>query len=166
MTPLLGPFFQYHGWATLRILDACTSLSDAHLDTALPGTFGSVRATLVHIVAAEEGYVRLFTGQHLTPPLQEDAPFPGFDELRQRAERCGESLLAIVEHFDPERRFHLSDEGQFYDVPTILVLIQAINHAAEHHAQIATILSQQGIVLPELNSWTFYHEVIKPQRAE
>lgn len=68
-----------------------------------------------------------------------------------------------MEDFSPEQRFHLSDAGQFYDVPATLVLIQAINHAAEHHAQIATILSQQGIVLPELNGWAFYHEVIKPQ---
>lgn len=165
MTPLLRPFFQYHGWATLRILDACTPLSDAHLDTSVPGTFGSVRATLVHIIAAEEGYVRLFSGQHLTPPLREDAPFPGFPELRQRAQRCGESLLTIVAHFNPDQRFHLSDEGQVYEVPAILVLIQAINHAAEHHAQIATILSQHRIVLPELNSWAFFHEVIQPEKG-
>jgi uncharacterized damage-inducible protein DinB len=153
MTTLLANFFRYHLWANLRILDACAHLSDTQLDICVPGTFGSVRKTLVHIVAAEEGYVRIFMGKAPTRSLREDDPFPGFDELRRRAELCGESLLAIVEQFDPERVFHLSDEGQFYDVPAILVLIQAINHATDHHSQIATMLSQQGITLPELNSW-------------
>lgn len=166
MTRLSADFFKYHLWANLRILDACAHLTDAQLDSTIPGTFGSVRETLVHIFAAEEGYVRLFTGKLPTHPLTEGGPFPGFDELRRRAEWCGESLLTIVEQFDPERAFHLPYDGQFYDVPAILVLIQAINHAAEHHSQIATILSQQGITLPELNSWAYYHERIRPQSEE
>lgn len=163
MTTPLADFFRYHLWANLRILDACARLSDVQLDTSVPGTFGRIRETLVHIIAAEEGYIRIFTGKAPTHPPHEDDPFPGFDELRRRADRCGESLLTIVEQFDPEGVFHLSDEGQFYDVPAVLVLIQAINHAAEHHAQIATMLSQQGMTLPELNSWAYYHEKIRPQ---
>ena len=163
MTTLLADFFKYHLWANLRILDACAHLTDAQLDTPVPGTFGSVRETLVHIFAAEEGYVRIFTGQQLSPPLREGDPFPGFDELRRRAELYGESLLAIVEQFDPEQVLRLPYDGQFYDVPAALVLIQAIHHATDHHSQIATMLSQQGIALPELNSWAYYHEMIKPE---
>lgn len=160
---LLADFFRYRLWANLRILDACAGLSDAQLDTAVPGTFGSVRQTLVHIVTAEEGYVRLFTGKPPARPLHEEDPFPGFDELRRRAEQCGESLLAIVEQYDPGRVFHLPYDGQFYDVPAALVLIQAINRATEHHSQIATTLNQQGMLLPELNGWVYYHERIRPQ---
>lgn len=163
MTTPLADFFRYHLWANLRILDACAHLSDAQLDTSVLGTFGSVRETLMHIVAAEEGFVRIFTGKSPTHSLREDDPFPGFDELLRRTARCGESLLTIVEQFDPERVFHLSDEGQFYDVPAVLVLIQAINHTTDHHSQIATMLSQQGVTLPELNSWAYYHERIEPQ---
>src|SRR5713226_3117402 len=99
----------------------------------------------------------------LTQPLREGDSFPGFDELRRRAELYGESLLAIVEQFNPEQVLHLPYEGQFYDVPAILVLIQAINYAADHRSQVATMLSQQGITLPELNSWAYYHEVIRPE---
>ena len=162
-TTLLADFFKYHLRANLRVLDACAHISDAQLDTPVPGTFGSVRDTLMHIFAAEEGYVSIFTGQRLTQPLREGDPFPGFDELRRRAQLYGESLLAIVEQFNPEQVLHLPYEGQFYDVPAILVLIQAINHAADHRSQVATMLSQQGITLPELNSWAYYHEVIRPE---
>ena len=46
---------------TLRLLDACAHLSDAHLDATTKGTFGSVRETLMHLFASEEGYVRDIT---------------------------------------------------------------------------------------------------------
>jgi uncharacterized damage-inducible protein DinB len=164
MTTLLADFFKYHLWANLRVLDACSHLAEAQLDAPVPGTFGSVRETLVHIFAAEEGYIRIITGQQLTQTLSEGDAFPGFDELRRRARWSGESLLAIVEQFDPEQTLRLPYDGQFYDVPAILVLIQAINHATDHHSQVTTTLSQQGITLPELNSWVYYHEMIRPER--
>ncbi len=53
----LSDFFTYNLWANLRLLDACTHLSDAQLDATTKGTFGSVRETLMHLFAAEEGYV-------------------------------------------------------------------------------------------------------------
>lgn len=163
MTTLLADFFKYHLWANLRVLDACAHLTDAQLDASVPGTFGSVRETLVHIFVAEEGYIRIFTGQQLTQPLHEGDAFPGFDELRRRAQWSGESLLTIVEQFDPEQTLRLPYDGQFYDVPAILVLIQAINHATDHHSQVTTMLSQQGMTLPELNSWAYYHEMPKQE---
>src|SRR2546421_11080856 len=87
MTTGLPDFFKYNLWANLRLLDACAQLSDAQLDATMTGTFGSVRETLLHLFAAEEGYVQSFTGTTPTPPLKELTTFPGFDELRRCAER-------------------------------------------------------------------------------
>jgi uncharacterized damage-inducible protein DinB len=50
MTTGLPDFFTYNLWANLRLLDAC-----AHLDATTRGTFGSVRETLMHLFASEEG---------------------------------------------------------------------------------------------------------------
>ena len=49
MTTGLSDFFQYNLWANLRLLDACTHLSDAQLDATTKGTFGSVRETLMQL---------------------------------------------------------------------------------------------------------------------
>jgi hypothetical protein len=81
MTTGLPDFFQYNLWANLGLLDACAHLSDAQLDATTRGTFGSVRETLMHLFAAEEGYVRHFTGTTPIPPLKELTTFAGFDEL-------------------------------------------------------------------------------------
>src|SRR5947209_2286189 len=100
MTTGLPDFFKYNLWANLRLLDACAQLSDAQLSATTKGTFGSVRETLMHLFASEEGYVRGITGTSPSPQLKELTTFPGFDELRQRAERSGKALITIAEQED------------------------------------------------------------------
>ncbi len=153
MTTGLPNFFKYNLWANLRLLDACAQLSDEQLDATTIGTFGSVREILMHIFAAEEGYVRSFTGTTPAPSLKEFTTFAGFDELRWRAERSGNELIAIAEQRDLSQLFHL-DDGT-YDAPAIIVVIQAINHAIDHRSQISTLLSQQGIEPPDLDGWSY-----------
>ena len=153
MTTGLPDFFKYNLWANLRLLDACAKLSDAQLDATTRGTFGSVRETLLHLFASEEGYVRSFTGTSPTPPLKELTTFPGFDELRLRAERSGKELITIAEQRDLSQIFYL--DGGTYEAPAIVVVIQAINHAIDHRSQIATLLSQQDIEPPDLDGWSY-----------
>ena len=107
----------------------------------------------MHLFAAEEGYVRHFTGTSPTPRLKELTTFPGFDELRIRAERSGEELIKVAEQGELSQILHL--DGGTYDAPTIIVVIQAINHAIDHRSQIATLLSQQDIEPPELDGWAY-----------
>jgi uncharacterized damage-inducible protein DinB len=156
MTTGLPDFFKYNLWANLRLLDACAQLSDAQLDATTKGTYGSVRETLMHLFASEEGYVGALTGQRPEPALHEPAPFVGFDELRRRAERSGEELIRFTEQAeeaDLNKILHL--DGGTYDAAVIIVLIQAINHAIDHRSQIATVLSQQDIEPPNLDGWSY-----------
>ena len=110
----------------------------------------------MHLFASEEGYVRSITGVSPTPELKELTTFPGFDELRRRAERSGKELIKIAEQAeeaDLNKILHL--DGGTYDAPVIVVLIQAINHAIDHSSQIATLLSQQDIEPPNLDGWSY-----------
>jgi uncharacterized damage-inducible protein DinB len=61
-------------------LDFCASLSDDQVKATAVGTFGSIRATLVHIVGAEVDYVNRATGKLPAVPLPSDH-FPGFEVL-------------------------------------------------------------------------------------
>jgi uncharacterized damage-inducible protein DinB len=155
MTTGLTDFFKYNLWANLCLLDACAQLSDAQLDATTGGTFGSVRETLMHIFSSDEGYARHwhFTGAAPTPRLKEFTTFPGFDELRRRAQRSGKELIAVAEQGDLNQILYL-DDGT-YEAPVIVVLIQAINHGIDHRSQIATLLSQQDIEPPDLDGWSY-----------
>jgi uncharacterized damage-inducible protein DinB len=153
MTTGLPDFFKYNLWANLRLLDVCARLTDAQLDATMIGTFGSVRETLVHLFAAEEGYARALTGTSRTHPLQKHGSFPGFDELQQRAKMSGEALITFAEQGELNRILHL--DGGTYDAPAIVVVIQAINHAIDHRSQISTLLSQQDVMPPDLDGWAY-----------
>ena len=155
----LTHFFKQNLWANLCLLDECEKLTDEQLDATLDGTYGSIRVTLMHIFAGEESYVQHFTGQRPEPELRTFHPFPGFDFLRTRARLNGERLIALAEQWQEGDILHIPDEGQIYDIPAIIVLIQAINHATDHRSQIATILGTQGIEFPELSGWRYFDAI-------
>ena len=157
MTTGLPDFYKFNLWANLRLLDACAQLTDAQLDATIIGTFGSIRETLMHMLSAEEGYVRSLTGKIPTTQLKGLSQIPGLDELRQHAQWSGEALIAFAEQpGDMSRILHL--DGGTYDAPLIIVMIQAIDHGIDHRSQIATLMSQQGITPPDLDSWTYNDE--------
>src|SRR5512146_2910227 len=89
--------FRHNIWANLRLLDACAQLSDAQLDATAQGLYGSVRQTLMHMLSSEEGYAQAVTGSATTPLLKDISQFPGFDELRRRAELSGDALVTLAE---------------------------------------------------------------------
>ena len=159
MTTGLSEFFKYNLWANLRLLEACSQLTDAQLDFTTQGVYGSIRETLIHIVAGEERDMRDCNLAHLilTPQLDESTPFPGFNELQQRTKRSGTALIQVAEQADPNAILHLPED---YVAPMFVVLIGAISHALEHRSQIATLLSLQGIKPPRLDIWGYNNDML------
>ena len=155
MTTGLPDLFKYNLWANLRLLDACEQLTDTQLDFTTRGVYGSVRETLMHLVSSEEGYAWRFNFSGAGPisHMEDSGPFPGFDELRRRAQRSGKELIAMAEQADLDQVLHL--DGGTYDAAVIIVLIQAINHGVDHRSQIATLMSLQGIEAPCLDAWCY-----------
>jgi uncharacterized damage-inducible protein DinB len=153
MTSGVADFFKHNLWANLRLLDACAQLSDVQLEATMNGTFGSARQTLMHLLAVEEGFARLCTGTAPVPPLKERDTFPGFDELRRRAEQSGNRLIAFAEQVDISQSLLLAGRG--HKTPVMVVLLQVISHAMDHRSQIATLLSQQGITPPDLDGLSY-----------
>jgi uncharacterized damage-inducible protein DinB len=75
MSTVSVEFFKHNLWANLRLLDACSTLGDEHLSASVPGTYGSVRDTLVHIFGAEGRYVSRITRGEVVRPTPESAGF-------------------------------------------------------------------------------------------
>lgn len=155
METTLVELFKHNRWANLRLLDACASLSDEQLEASVSGTFGSVRNTLVHLLAAEGRYVMLLTGEQQERPLRESDEFPGFEALRTSARHSGDALIKVASA-DPFEKILRGTRGDRpYAIPAPVPLIQAINHATEHREQVKAILSQQGIEPPDVSAWSY-----------
>jgi uncharacterized damage-inducible protein DinB len=150
----LVDLFRHHMWANLRLLESCESLSDAQLDATVQGTFGSIRATLSHLAGAEESYIARLTGVRRADALSEDAS-ASIAELRAHLNRSGEGLIDAARRVGTIGRIRVAWGGQVWHVPAGIILTQAINHATEHRAHITTIITQQGLVPPNIDGWAY-----------
>lgn len=151
MTTSLNELFQHNRWANEVILEACRELNDEQRATSVEGTYGELGYTLIHIVRAESWYLKLLTGWE--PPVRWEIPgsWPGTDVLLERSRFTGDQLVGVVDGLDPAAIIDVDEDR----VLTSVVLVQVINHATEHRAQVATILTQLGIEPPPIDGWTF-----------
>jgi hypothetical protein len=84
---------------------------------------------------AEERYViRLAGRQPPESPLRGSQGFPGIKELRARAQRSGEELIEIAEILRSTKVLRGLWRGEPYEMPAMVPMVQAINHATEHRA--------------------------------
>jgi uncharacterized damage-inducible protein DinB len=157
MSESLVELFRHNAWANERLFDACAGLSDAQLDATAVGTFGGVRDTLTHIVGAQERYVAALAEAGPVSVFREREPFPGLAALRDGARTSSAALLDLAAHAHDEATVTTTYRGEGFTLPVWLLLVQAINHATEHRAQVAAILTQQGLEPPSMDGWT-YHE--------
>jgi uncharacterized damage-inducible protein DinB len=166
MASSLVEIFGHNQWANLRLLERCAGLTDAQLELSAPGTYGTVRATLVHLVGAEQRYVAALEGRE-APASLESGPFPGFEVLHGMASESGEKLVQIATPNPTDRILHLIRRGQAYDIDSAHFLLQAINHATEHRGHVVSILTQNGVEMPELDGWAYSeeHGLIRPVPA-
>jgi uncharacterized damage-inducible protein DinB len=151
--PLLVEAFRYNKWANLHILDVCAGLSEDQLQLTTPGTYGTITATLQHLLGAEQRYLRRMIGHE--PQIHERDAFPGVAALRVIAEHSGDLLIEaagritgndVIDTDYGDRRFRLS---------LGVVLLQAMHHGNDHRTHICTILGSHGIEYGDMDVWAY-----------
>ena len=153
MTQNIVAIFRHNRWATRQLIDHCAQLTDAQLDATMDGVYGSIRATLAHLVSAEERYTVLLTdGQWQPAPASAE----GLAGLAERAAVCGTALIDIAAEDQTDRILRGVRRGEPYVLPAWVPLAQAIHHANDHRSQLATLLTHQGIAAPDLDVWTYH----------
>jgi uncharacterized damage-inducible protein DinB len=158
MASALHDLLRHNLWATLRLMDTCTTLDDALLDATVPGTYGSIRATLYHVVLNQERYLDLLHGAAPAQLPSAESALPSLGEIRRRLQHSGDQLIEAIDRGLGEQVLRGDWHGQPFEMAAVVPLIAAINHATEHRAQIAVILSHNGIEPPTLDAWTFWQE--------
>ncbi len=148
---ILGKLFEHNNWANLRIIQACSALSDEQLDAEPQSvTKGNIRQTLSHLATSQRGYLALLT---LPVDARPKTPLP-FAELQESARISGEGLLALARDESSISQTRLQTTDGFYVEPWV-VMLQIINHATEHREQIKSMLSALGVTPPDIDGWDY-----------
>jgi peptidyl-prolyl cis-trans isomerase B (cyclophilin B) len=151
MNGALLELYRHKTWATLLLIERCRGIGGEHLDATSPGTYGTIRETLRHLVEAEEGYFKLLTGKQLSEPLP-DGPVP-LEELAARISRLGPRWEAIA--VDPDLPAGDVKTSDGWRLPAAVIMGQAIHHADDHRTHILSILGARGLEVPELDLWGY-----------
>lgn len=151
---ILEDAFGHHVWATLRLIDACLLLSPEQLETAVPGTYGSILDTMRHLVGADSSYLFVTSGER-TARIDEDRMDLG--ELRSTMQGHGPEWSRLVaQDLDPDAVLvRRRDDGSETHAPMSIRLAQVLHHGTDHRSQICTALTTLGMEPPAIDVWDY-----------
>ena len=157
----------YNAWANRRIYTAAAELSDGERKAKRPSFFGSIHATLNHILVGD----RIWLSRLMAKPLGRIVSKPDsitgldqelyadFNELQAARVSEDERLIAVVDSYiDAD----LADDlvyrniaGQDKRSPMVHVLAHLFNHQTHHRGQVHGLLSTTSVAPPSLDMILF-----------
>jgi uncharacterized damage-inducible protein DinB len=152
--PILDDAFGHHVWATLRLIDICVTLTPEQLDADVPGTYGSILATLRHLVGADRSYLSFLSGGRVQPIDEDEMTLA---ELRAAMEADGPVWAALVAtDLDADAVLvRHRDDGSESHAPLGIRIAQALHHGTDHRSQVCTALTALGVEPPAIDAWDF-----------
>lgn len=160
MTTGLFPMLaRFNAWANERIYDSSAKLPDAEYRRDRKAFFGSIHATLNHLLVVDKVWRARVEGsgtdvKSLDQMLHDDLP-----ALRSARVAEDEALIRTVDGLGPtdgsrivNYRFMNGTPGK---TPVEIVLITLFNHQTHHRGQVHTMLTQAGITPPPLDIIAF-----------
>lgn len=152
MTHALYDPARHNAWATAHILEFCRGLDEHALNATVPGTYGTIIATLRHIIYCERHFLDRLLGREPTDLWQLGAI--GLDVLMEHAARLATDWEIFLAG-DVDSELPLPPDEGTVPIPAGVVIAVVLYHGNEHRGQICTILSTLGHEPPDLTPWAY-----------
>ena len=145
---LLRHAFDHHLWATDRLLRACSSFTPEQLALTAPGTYGSIIATLTHLVSADRSYLSGLKGTGRLPALEN----AGIEPL---VEHLAEARKGWASYLESKPDFEAMITRRDGQVPAWVIAAQAIHHGNDHRTHVGTVMLAHEIEVQHLDAWDY-----------
>jgi uncharacterized damage-inducible protein DinB len=160
MSDLAVPI-EYDNWATDKVARFCAGLSPRQLGLTTPGTMGTVRATLIHLVAAKERYAAALRG---TPPPDDavrETTTTDLGHVVARATELSDWFAGFAKgDIDLDRTVERRGaDGAVQQMPMRILIAQFLHHGNEHRAQLGSIFGAHGIEPPHYSAFNWGSEL-------
>jgi uncharacterized damage-inducible protein DinB len=154
--------YEFNYWAKARILDSLTSLTPEQYALDLKSSHGGIQGTLVHLVGAEEIWVRRWKGES-PATFMKPADYPTLQSISDRWDMVEHEIMGFCHMLksdaDIAKTVTYKDlKGNTYTMALAPLMQHLVNHSSYHRGQIVTMLRQSGIKPPATDLVAFYRE--------
>lgn len=152
---------QYNTWFNGQLYRIIGELDEAERKRDRGAFFGSIHATLDHVLLGDRMWLGRFARSPMPFPSLEEADliyevdsldqgvFPDFSDLDQGRQRTDAVLEAFVRDLTPEllarNLDYINSQGNAFSNPVWHVVGHIFNHQTHHRGQVTTLLSQLDI---------------------
>lgn len=145
----------YHRLANRRLLRALESIDDADYYGDQGLFFKSIHLTLNHILLVDRLYHGRITGELFEVTGLGQELVHDRRQLAVDMERHGERWKDVIAGIDATRMQsvlrYISTEGEQRELPMLVVLAHAFNHATHHRGQVSAAMTRLGQPAPVLD---------------
>ena len=146
-----------NAWANQRLLTACLDLSQADFEAPRVGFFGSIQATLNHILIVDLFYVDALEGGRLGPGAWAD-PMPCRTPPALAAAQADvdRRLVAWCDDLQPaglDQVVHVHREDRIQYERADRLLLHVFEHQVHHRGQAHAMLSATSVEPPQLDEF-------------
>jgi uncharacterized damage-inducible protein DinB len=147
----------YDNWATETLAEFCLALPKEQLELTTPGTMGTVKATLIHLVAAKERYAATLSGAPHPDDAVRETTTTDLGHVLARAKRLSASFDAFASGaIDLDSMVErTAADGTRQRMPMWVLLAQFLHHGNEHRAQLGSIFGANGVELPHYSAFNW-----------
>lgn len=140
----------YNLWMNGRMYALCDGISDEDRKTDRGAFFGSIHATLNHILYGDLAFLSRLTGDPADPPPIGVELYGEFADLRAAREVADNRILQWSSSLDEawlrqSLTYSSLVDGVSRTVPRWVTVTHMFNHQTHHRGQITTLLCQMGL---------------------
>jgi uncharacterized damage-inducible protein DinB len=159
--PYYSTFARYNAWANARLYGVCAKLPESEYLKPRASFFGSIHATLNHLMVADRIWLGRIEGRPEKLALNQIL-YGDFTALQVARVAEDDRLIRVIDGLDPvllDRPLdYLSTTGERFRTPLRIVLGHLFNHQTHHRGQVHGLISQTPVPPPELDLIYFVRE--------
>jgi uncharacterized damage-inducible protein DinB len=141
---------RYNAWMNERLFAACASLPAKERMLDRGAFFGSIHATLNHLLWGDRMWLGRFIGPACEHPAFGADMFESFDALRRERQETDSAMLQWAGNVTPEwlespMEYRSVVDGKARRLPAAIAAVHLFNHGTHHRGQLTTLMKQAGV---------------------
>jgi uncharacterized damage-inducible protein DinB len=152
--------WEYNRWAGERLFVSLEPMKQEDFEKDLHSSHGGVRGTLLHMLNAENSWLRRLAGEPPSPLDQ--SKLNSVDDFKLQWDELGKKFSSLLNGLTDDQlksRFDYQDmKGNKYSHPRVWAVQQLFNHFTYHRGQIVAMQRQLGYQPANTDMIGFFRE--------